>query len=154
MSPDECQSDPSPVTRPSLSLSLTRGQDASGTISRMSMRTAQPGPISHPASKFRTSLAFEFIRGIANVRLAYNNIDEIDNEHVRLLSREGQPQLCGGIPRSTRGTTRLTSSRTRPTLSSRRRPRNRTAELDRRRSIGISETHARTSPRLDRRPRD
>lgn len=43
-------------------------------------------------------LAFQFIRGIANLRVATNNINDIDMAHVRLLSREGQPHLGGGMP--------------------------------------------------------
>ena len=43
-------------------------------------------------------LAYQFVRGIAQIRIAGARINEIDEGHVRLLSRNGQPHLGGGIP--------------------------------------------------------
>jgi hypothetical protein len=43
-------------------------------------------------------LAYQFVRGIAQIRIAGVRINEIDEGHVRLLSRNGQPHLGGGIP--------------------------------------------------------
>jgi hypothetical protein len=66
-----------------------------------------PGYAAHNPGPFRTlprnldlndPLAGQFIRGIANMRLAMTQIDTIDTEHVRLLHREGLPHLGGGIP--------------------------------------------------------
>src|ERR1700722_11882929 len=43
-------------------------------------------------------LAYQFVRGIAQIRIAGARINEIDEGHVRPLSRNGQPHLGAGIP--------------------------------------------------------
>ena len=43
-------------------------------------------------------LAYQFVRGIAQIRIAGVRINEIDEGYVRLLSHNGQPHLGGGIP--------------------------------------------------------
>lgn len=66
-----------------------------------------PGYVPHNSGPYRTlprnldlddPLLGQFIRGIANIRLATTQIDGVDTEHMRLLAWVGFPHLGGGIP--------------------------------------------------------
>jgi hypothetical protein len=59
------------------------------------LRLSRPLP---PQLNPSDPLARQFVRGIAQIRIAGACINEIDEGHVRLLSRDGQPHLGGGVP--------------------------------------------------------
>jgi hypothetical protein len=87
---------PSPVSPPAPA--TTDSEDAAEELPGYA--PYNPGPYRTLPSNLDLNdpLASQFIRGITNIRRATTQIDEIDTEHARLLSRQGQLHLGGGIP--------------------------------------------------------
>jgi hypothetical protein len=88
----------SPSLAPAPAPATTDSEDAAEELP--GYEPYNPGPYRALPSNFDLNdpLAGQFIRGIANIRRATTQIDQIDTEHVRLLSRQGQLHLGGGIP--------------------------------------------------------